>query len=142
MVDVGGQGCPCGGTYVKNTAELGKVKVEALKSKGKVTRVSYIRSSSAGGRRCRAGLGRVSHRFFSCWPVGTLPSEVAVPAAYYSLSVFMEWIYTRFTSLITGPTYFNSHAKLFATASPNSDSLSSAMDERLGHGPAARSSCA
>ena len=41
VVDVGGQGCPCGGTHVKNTAELGKVKVEALKSKGKVTRVSY-----------------------------------------------------------------------------------------------------
>lgn len=41
VVNVGGQGCPCGGTHVKDTAELGKVKVQALKSKGKVTRVSY-----------------------------------------------------------------------------------------------------
>ena len=41
VVTVGGQGCPCGGTHVLHTGELGKVKVEAIKSKGKVTRVSY-----------------------------------------------------------------------------------------------------
>jgi len=41
VVCVGGQGCPCGGTHVSDTKELGAVKVEAIKSKGKVTRVSY-----------------------------------------------------------------------------------------------------
>ena len=41
VVNVGGQGCPCGGTHVRDTKELGTVKVEAVKSKGKVTRVSY-----------------------------------------------------------------------------------------------------
>lgn len=40
-VIVGGVGCPCGGTHVRDTAELGKVKVEGIKCKGKVTRVSY-----------------------------------------------------------------------------------------------------
>ena len=41
VVCVGGQGCPCGGTHVRDTRELGTVKVEAVKVKGKVTRVSY-----------------------------------------------------------------------------------------------------
>jgi Ser-tRNA(Ala) deacylase AlaX len=41
VVRVGGLGCPCGGTHVANTSELKAVKVEAIKSKGKVTRVSY-----------------------------------------------------------------------------------------------------
>ena len=41
IVSVGGQDCPCGGTHVKDTAELGAVKLEAIKTKGKVTRVSY-----------------------------------------------------------------------------------------------------
>ena len=41
VVSVGGLGCPCGGTHVRDTSELGKVKVEAVKTKGKVTRVSY-----------------------------------------------------------------------------------------------------
>ena len=41
MVTVGGIGCPCGGTHVRTTGELGKVKVEAVKVKGKVTRISY-----------------------------------------------------------------------------------------------------
>jgi len=41
VVSVGGQGCPCGGTHVNDTKELGGVKVEAIKGKGKVTRVSY-----------------------------------------------------------------------------------------------------
>lgn len=41
VVSVGGLGCPCGGTHVRDTAELGAVKVEAIKVKGKVTRVSY-----------------------------------------------------------------------------------------------------
>ena len=41
VVNVGGQGCPCGGTHVRDTKELGAIKVEAVKSKGKVTRVSY-----------------------------------------------------------------------------------------------------
>lgn len=41
VVHVGGQGCPCGGTHVNDVAELKVVTVEAVKSKGKVTRVSY-----------------------------------------------------------------------------------------------------
>ena len=41
VVSVGGQGCPCGGTHTADTKELGGVKVEAIKTKGKVTRVSY-----------------------------------------------------------------------------------------------------
>lgn len=41
VVSIGGQGCPCGGTHVTDTKELGGVKVEAIKTKGKVTRVSY-----------------------------------------------------------------------------------------------------
>lgn len=41
VVCVGGLGCPCGGTHVRDTAELGKVVVTGLKGKGKVTRVSY-----------------------------------------------------------------------------------------------------
>ena len=41
VVRVGGLGCPCGGTHVRSTAELGAVKVEGIKTKGKVTRVSY-----------------------------------------------------------------------------------------------------
>ena len=41
VVNVGGLGCPCGGTHVANTGELLAVTVSAIKSKGKVTRVSY-----------------------------------------------------------------------------------------------------
>ena len=41
VVNVGGLGCPCGGTHVANTSELRAVTVSAIKSKGKVTRVSY-----------------------------------------------------------------------------------------------------
>ena len=41
VVSVGDQGCPCGGTHVRDTAELGKVEVTGIKVKGKVTRVSY-----------------------------------------------------------------------------------------------------
>ena len=41
VVCVGGLGCPCGGTHVRDTKELGAVKVEGVKGKGKVTRVSY-----------------------------------------------------------------------------------------------------
>jgi len=41
VVSVGGQACPCGGTHVKDTKELVGVKVEGIKTKGKVTRVSY-----------------------------------------------------------------------------------------------------
>jgi len=41
VVCVGGLGCPCGGTHVRDTKELGRVKVEGIKVKGKVTRVSY-----------------------------------------------------------------------------------------------------
>ena len=41
VVCVGGLGCPCGGTHVANTSELRAVTVGAIKSKGKVTRVSY-----------------------------------------------------------------------------------------------------
>jgi len=41
VVTIGGQGCPCGGTHVNDTSEIGSVKIEAIKSKGKATRVSY-----------------------------------------------------------------------------------------------------
>ena len=41
VVTVGGLGCPCGGTHVNDTKELGRVKVEGIKVKGKVTRISY-----------------------------------------------------------------------------------------------------
>ena len=41
VVNVGGLGCPCGGTHVNDTRELRAVKVEGIKTKGKVTRVSY-----------------------------------------------------------------------------------------------------
>ena len=41
VVCVGGLGCPCGGTHVRDTRELGKVQVKEVKTKGKVTRVSY-----------------------------------------------------------------------------------------------------
>ena len=41
VVNVGGLGCPCGGTHVASTGQIGHVKVEAVKTKGKVTRVSY-----------------------------------------------------------------------------------------------------
>ena len=41
VVNLGGQGCPCGGTHVNSTKELGKVVVGKVSSKGKVTRVSY-----------------------------------------------------------------------------------------------------
>ena len=41
VVTVGELGCPCGGTHIRDTSELIKVKVEGIKVKGKVTRVSY-----------------------------------------------------------------------------------------------------
>ena len=42
----GGMACPCGGTHVNDTGEIAAIKIEGIKSKGKVTRVSY--SVSAG----------------------------------------------------------------------------------------------
>ena len=33
--------CPCGGTHVKNTSEIGGITVKALKAKGTNMRVSY-----------------------------------------------------------------------------------------------------
>ena len=41
VVCVGGMACPCGGTHIADTKELGGVKVEKISSKGKVTRISY-----------------------------------------------------------------------------------------------------
>jgi len=41
IVSVGGMDCPCGGTHIRDTSELGKVTVEKVVAKGKVTRVSY-----------------------------------------------------------------------------------------------------
>jgi len=41
IVTVGGTACPCGGTHVASTADVGALKVQKIKSKGKVTRVSY-----------------------------------------------------------------------------------------------------
>ena len=40
-VNVGGLACPCGGTHVTSTSELGRVVVDGIKVKGKATRVSY-----------------------------------------------------------------------------------------------------
>ena len=34
-------GCPCGGTHVENTRELGRVKILALKNQKKNLRVKY-----------------------------------------------------------------------------------------------------
>jgi len=41
IVTLGGVSCPCGGTHVRNAAEIGALTVEGIKGKGKVTRVSY-----------------------------------------------------------------------------------------------------
>lgn len=35
------QGCPCGGTHVKNTKEIGKVKIKKVTAKKGVTRFCY-----------------------------------------------------------------------------------------------------
>ena len=40
-MNVGGLACPCGGTHVTSTSELGRVVVDGIKVKGKATRVSY-----------------------------------------------------------------------------------------------------
>ena len=47
IVSVGGMDCPCGGTHIRDTSELGKVTVEKVVAKGKVTRVSYSLEGSA-----------------------------------------------------------------------------------------------
>jgi len=41
LVNVGGVCCPCGGTHVADTAQIGKVTVKSIKKKGKSMRVSY-----------------------------------------------------------------------------------------------------
>jgi Ser-tRNA(Ala) deacylase AlaX len=41
IVNVGGLTCPCGGTHVRSTAELGRGVVDGIKVKGKASRVSY-----------------------------------------------------------------------------------------------------
>eukprot|EP00928_Gymnodinium_smaydae_P070807 TRINITY_DN54575_c0_g1_i1.p1 TRINITY_DN54575_c0_g1~~TRINITY_DN54575_c0_g1_i1.p1 ORF type:complete len:345 (+),score=78.18 TRINITY_DN54575_c0_g1_i1:71-1036(+) len=41
-VEVEGTACPCGGTHVKSTGELGEVSIKALKAKGMNMRVSYV----------------------------------------------------------------------------------------------------
>lgn len=42
IVDIGGESCPCGGTHVKSTGELGAVTVTRLKAKKAFLRVSYV----------------------------------------------------------------------------------------------------
>jgi misacylated tRNA(Ala) deacylase len=35
--------CPCGGTHLKNTAEIGRIRITERKSKGKETdRITYV----------------------------------------------------------------------------------------------------
>jgi len=41
VVVVGGGVCPCGGTHVKRTSEVGKIVVTKLKAKKDTIRVSY-----------------------------------------------------------------------------------------------------
>lgn len=41
IVAVAGYNCPCGGTHVKNTSELGNIQVTKIKVKGGNVRVSY-----------------------------------------------------------------------------------------------------
>jgi Ser-tRNA(Ala) deacylase AlaX len=36
------EGCPCGGTHVKNVVEINAIEVTKIIKKGKNTRVSYI----------------------------------------------------------------------------------------------------
>ena len=42
VVDVAGHPCPCGGTHVENTSELGKVVVTKVKRKKRIIKVSYV----------------------------------------------------------------------------------------------------
>jgi misacylated tRNA(Ala) deacylase len=41
IVDVAGCRCPCGGTHVKNTAEIGKITVTRVKKVKKCVKFSY-----------------------------------------------------------------------------------------------------
>jgi len=41
LVSVAGRHCPCGGTHVKNSVEVGRVVVSKIKAKGKCVRISY-----------------------------------------------------------------------------------------------------
>jgi hypothetical protein len=41
IVSVAGGPCPCGGTHVRNTRELGRVQITKVKSKKNTIRVSY-----------------------------------------------------------------------------------------------------
>jgi Ser-tRNA(Ala) deacylase AlaX len=36
------EGCPCGGTHVKNVVEINAIEVTKIVKKGKNTRISYI----------------------------------------------------------------------------------------------------
>merc|ERR1711920_809771 len=47
VVEIEKTSCPCGGTHVKNTADLGAVSIKALKAKGTNMRVSYTVASAA-----------------------------------------------------------------------------------------------
>ena len=49
LVSVGGNMCPCGGTHVKSTGELGVVEVTKIKMKKNVTRISYRLRDSVEG---------------------------------------------------------------------------------------------
>ena len=42
VVTLGGEACPCGGTHVENTADLGGLTVTKLKAKKDTLRVSYV----------------------------------------------------------------------------------------------------
>ncbi len=57
LVSVGGNLCPCGGTHVQDTKELGVVEVTKVKTKKNVTKISYRLLSSgdeeAGAERRR-----------------------------------------------------------------------------------------
>ena len=41
LVSVGGNLCPCGGTHVQSTKELGSIEVTKIKTKKNVTKISY-----------------------------------------------------------------------------------------------------
>jgi len=41
IVIMGSEGCPCGGTHVKNLSELGKVSIKGVKARKNTVRISY-----------------------------------------------------------------------------------------------------
>lgn len=45
-MNVGGTKCPCGGTHVKSTGEIGCIRATKITKKKKIIRVSYVVEST------------------------------------------------------------------------------------------------